>query len=191
MRFSPNDCESPMLQFFMKVIYYIALVALVYALILPRTIYFYRKPLFRPILGGLNRYDVVLSVGETYHLYVFGINKRVSFQTTDMKVATVNLLGTVRAWRPGNTIVKVSYDHKVLRCRVRVIALNKKSMTLHVGEHKRVYVKNVFIGARYHSSDASIATVNRYGVVNAKQKGSATITVTYKGKSLPCKIVVR
>lgn len=174
----------------MKGIFFVALFALVGYLIVPKTIFFYRKPLFRPKLGGLNNYDVVLKVNETYHLYILGLNKRISYQSTDIKVATINLNGSIRAWRPGTTFINVRYDDKLLRCRVRVIDLNEDKIKLCVGDSKRIYVKKAFFGVKYQTSNSKVVKVNRLGKVKAVGKGTATITVTYRGKKLKCKVVV-
>ena len=184
------NCENKLLSMAMKLIFWLALTALIFHLIIPKSIFYFRKSIYNPILGGLNQYDLVLTVDESYHLYVYGINKRVSFQSTDIKVATVNLIGTVRAWRPGTTIIRVKYDKKVLKCRVRVVKLNPKSMKLKIGEKKSLSVKNAFIGVKYRSSNSKVVTVSRYGRVKAIAKGTATITATYKGKKLICKVSV-
>ena len=175
----------------MKFIFFVALAALVWYLIVPRSIFYFKKPIYIPILGGLNQYDVVLTADESYHLYVFGINKRVSFQSSDIKVATVNLLGTIRAWRPGTTIIKVKYDKKVLQCRVRVVALNKTSLKLTVGEKARLSVKQVWTGVSYSSSNSKVVTVSKHGRVKAVGKGTATLLAIYKGKKMTCKVTVK
>lgn len=174
----------------MKIIFFVALGALLWYLVIPRTMFFFRKPAYLPILGGLNSYDIVLEVGETYHLYIFDINKRVSFQSSDIKVATVNLIGTVKAWRPGTTVIKVRYEKKELKCRVRVVKLSKEKLTLKVGQTKRLYVKYVAFGARFYSNNPGVVSVNRFGRVKAVGKGTAVITVSYRGKKMTCKIKV-
>lgn len=185
------NCDNRPMSIIMKLIYWLTLAALIFYLIIPKTTFYFRKAIYNPILGGLNQYDVVLTVDENYHLYIYGINKRVSFQSSDIKVATVNLLGTVRAWRPGTSIIKVKYDKKVLKCRVKVIALNRKSITLEVGEKKRLSVRYVFTGVKYSSSNCKVVTVSRHGRVKAVATGTATITATYKGKKLTCKVIVK
>ena len=151
---------------------------------------YYRSPFYRPIIGGLNRYDLTLQVGDEYHLYIFGINRRVTFESTDIKVATVNLIGTVKAWRPGTSVIRVKSKGKLMRCRVRVVDLNQDSLSLKVGEKKRIYVKYAFLGVRYSSSDPAVASVSSTGKVKALKKGRAKITVRYRGKKMYCTVVV-
>ena len=69
--------------------------------------------------------------------------------------------------------------------------LNKKSITLSVGNKKRLKV----IGKKkvtWKSSNTKIATVTKKGVVQAIAKGKATITAKLKsGKKLKCSVKVR
>ena len=76
---------------------------------------------------------------------------------------------------------------------VRVSAaakLNKTSVTIEVGERKKVKVKNTTKTVKWRSSDKSIATVTKRGNIDAKAKGECTITATVGKKKLTCKVTV-
>ena len=45
--------------------------------------------------------------------------------------------------------------------------------------------------AKYKTSDKKVATVSKTGVVKAKKKGKATITVTYGKKTFECRVTVK
>lgn len=49
---------------------------------------------------------------------------------------------------------------------------------------KYTYASGKDVKAKYKSSDASVATISNKGLITAKKVGTATITVTYKGKIL-------
>ncbi len=185
------NCLNPKCLFFMKVIYGIAFIAILWQFIIPRSGINYRTRIYEPVFGGLNNYDVVLKVNETYHLYLFNLNKRVTYESSDFKVATVNLNGSVRAWRPGITIIRVKCENKVLKCRVRVVDLSRDSIKISVGSKKRIYMKHVMFGVKYDSSDNNVATVNSFGVVKGVGKGTTKITASYKGKKFVCKVFVQ
>lgn len=74
--------------------------------------------------------------------------------------------------------------------------LNKTKVTLRFRrKYNRIRVSNLSAGDKvksYKSSNKKIATVNKKGVIKAKKKGKATITVNLKsGKKLKVKVTVR
>lgn len=167
------------------------LLALLWYLIVPRTSIFYRKYIYRPHFGQLNKIDLVLTKGESYRLYVLGINKRVSFTSTDIKVAYITVFGRVHAVRPGTTIVKTKVNNKVLKCRVRVIDINKQTVTLKVGESDTLSIKGMKGKVAWSSKDKSIATINKKGKVIGISKGSTVVYGKIQGKTVSCKITVK
>lgn len=152
---------------------------------------FYRKDINLPFSLHLNKQDLVLVKGEEYHLYVFGINKRVYFSTTNFRVAGVNFNGRVFARQPGLAFIIAKVDGKELKCRVRVIELNKDKLTLKAGSSYRLKVKGVTVLPQWKSSNKKVASVNIFGKVKAKRKGTAIITAKVNGKVVTCKVKVR
>lgn len=74
---------------------------------------------------------------------------------------------------------------------VRKIGLNKKSLTLSVGQKKTLKVKNTKKKITWKSKNKRIAVVSRKGVVRAKKAGKTTIIAKVGKKQLKCKVVVR
>lgn len=174
-----------------SIIYYIAFAGLLWYLIIPHTSLFYRSNLFPPFLQGINAEDIVLKKGEEFHIYLLRLNKRVSFSSTDIKVADVSIFGTVTAYRPGTTIIRIRYDNKVQRCRVRVIDISHKKLVLSKGSGYRLYIKGPNGRVKYYSGNNKVATVSRFGKVKARKKGSAVIYAKVDGKLLTCQVVVK
>lgn len=152
---------------------------------------FYRKSIILPFSLHLNRQDLYMAKGEEFRLFVYGINKRVSFHSTNFRVAGVNFNGRVFAYKTGKAFIIAKVDKKELKCRVRVIDLNKKRLSLDVGSSYRLKVKGPAIIVSYKSSDASVASVNIFGNIKAKSPGKATITANIRGKKLKCNIRVK
>lgn len=173
-----------------SIFFYVALVALIWYLIIPRTSIYFRLFHHRAILGELNEVDVVLEKGESFHLYVLGINKRAYYSSTDIKVADVTIFGGVTAYRSGSTYIKVRVDGKVLKCRVRVIDLSKSKLALKIGESYKLKVKGKTLGVKWKSSDKRVVNVTKKGEVIAIGKGEAIITAIVLGKTLSCKVIV-
>lgn len=165
--------------------------AIFYKFVIPRTSIYYSHVFYEPRIGVyLTERDVVMVSGESFRLGVRTVNKRLSFSSTDFKVAFVNKLGKVTAYQPGLAFINVKVDGKVLRCRVRVIELNYTSLNLTVGESKRLNVKGVLLWESYKSSNPSVAEVSFRGNVVAKSPGTAVITAKAKGRSIECKVTV-
>lgn len=174
-----------------SVIFYVALIALLWYLIIPHTSLFFRNHIFLPFWQRLNREEVTLIKGEEFRLYVMGINKKIFFSSSDIKVADVDLFGNVTAYRCGTTVIKARVYGRILKCRIRVIDINKKSLNLKAGKNSRLNIKGVWFGVRWKSSDKSVAVVSRFGKVTAVSKGKAVIYGKVKGKTLKCTVTVK
>ncbi|MDD5937202.1 MAG: Ig-like domain-containing protein [Clostridiales bacterium] len=174
-----------------RILMVLAMVAVVYQVIIPRTSVYFRYWLYQPKFGNyLNKRDIVLVSGEHFHLKVRNVNQRLKFSSTDYKVAFANDLGKVTAYRPGTAFIKVKVRDKVLICRVKVIKLNCSSVTLKVGESKKLNVLGNWFFESYTSSNEAVATVSKRGKVVAVSSGDAIITAKAKGKKIFCKVSV-
>ena len=85
------------------------------------------------------------------------------------------------------TLVSVIGDNVTSEAaaKTKKIVMNKKKVTLEVGKSFKLKVKKVTPAkaskkVTYKSSSKKIATVSKKGVIKAKKKGNATITVTSK-----------
>ena len=114
-----------------------------------------------------------------------------SFYSTNFRVAGVNFNGRVYAYRTGKAVIIAKVGKRKLKCRVKVIDLNRKRLNLRLGDTFRLRVKGPACFVRYTSSNSSVATVNIFGKVKAKRPGKTTITANVKGKHLKCVITVR
>ena len=120
-------------------------------------------------------------------------NKKVTYKSSNAKVAKVSGKGVVTAKKKGTaTITVTSASDKKVKATFKVnvkakpkkssITLKKKKATLALGKTTTIKVKKTTgLSSKkvtYKSSDKSVATVSKTGVVKAKKKGTATITVT-------------
>ena len=124
----------------------------------------------------------------------------IKFKTSNKKVATVSSKGVVTAKKAGKAVitayVKINGKTYAADCTVTVkkptLSVNKTSVTLTEGKTFTIVSKAVPSGkVTYTSSSKKIATVNSKGIVTAKKKGKATITVKANGISKKVKIVVK
>lgn len=185
-RYRPRRNKSPFKAFIIIII-----ILLVLFFLYRNSSLFYRKKIILPFSLHLNRQELYMVKGEEFRLFVYGINKRVSYHSTNFRVAGVNFNGRVFAYQTGKAYIIAKVDNKELKCRVKVIDLNKKRLTLDVSDTYRLRVKGPAILVRYKSSNPSVANVNIFGKIKAKSPGKATITATVRGKILKCKLTVK
>lgn len=174
-----------------SILYYLAFAGLLWYLIVPHTSIFYRTNLFDPFSVRINAEDIVLKKGEEFHIYLLRLNERVRYSSTDIKVADVSIFGTITAYRPGTTIIRIRFDGKERKCRIRVIDISHKKLTLSKGEGHRLYIKGPNGRVKWYSGNKKIVTVSRFGKVRAHKKGSAVIYAKVNGKLLSCQVIVK
>lgn len=176
----------------MKLIGVIALICVFVKIIIPRTSLYYRNWFFVPKLGEyLVKRDAVLVTGESLKIRINSINQRLTYSSTDYKVAYCNTLGRVYANKPGLAFIKVDTGNKELVLRVRVLALNHKQLTLSKGDAKLLNIRGNVFGEKYETNNQFVAVVDSFGLVKAVGKGSCVITASVRGKVMECKVTVK
>lgn len=143
-----------------------------------------------PFSLHLNTDDLYLQKGEEFKLFVYGINQRVSYSSTNFRVAGVNFNGRVFGYNTGKAFIIAKVRGKEIKCRVHVIDINHDSLKLKPGETKKLKVKGTTSFVSWKSSNNKVATVSMFGKVTAKKKGTAVIYGKVKGKTLKCTIRV-
>lgn len=131
-----------------------------------------------------------------------GASKKVTWTTSKKSnVAVKN--GKITGKKPGKSVITVKTTNgKKKTCTVTVkkkpnkITLNAKSKTLKKGKTFRIKVKfpkNTYsYKLTYSSNKKKVATVSTKGIVKAKKKGKAAITVkTFNGKKAKVTITVK
>lgn len=139
----------------------------------------------------LNKRELFLKKGEEFKLRVIGLNRRVdSYSSTDFKVAYVNFNGRVYGSRVGKAFIVVEVDDVILKCRVHVMDLKKKKLSVEVGEKRKIELKGSVGKVKYSSMNESVAKVDKKGNVFAVAQGRTTILVVNKGLTFTCTINV-
>ena len=134
-------------------------------------------------------------------------SKSVEWGTSKKSVATVSKKGLVKAKKAGTAKItvkskadkskKATITVKVLKKAVKNTKLKLKATkkTLKKGKTYTVAIKSMTSkttdAVTYKSSKSSVASVDKFGVIKAKKKGKATITVKCGKKSAKLTITVK
>lgn len=125
-----------------------------------------------------------------------GVTGNATFRSSNKKVATVSANGTVKAKKAGkvNITVQVGNHKQVVKITVKkpTMKLVKSSAKLKKGKKVTIKVKAAPVSkVTFKSSNKKVATVSSKGVVKAKKKGTATITVKCNGITKKFKVTVK
>lgn len=125
-----------------------------------------------------------------------GVTGNATFRSSNTKVATVSANGTVKAKKAGkvNITVQVGNHKQVVKITVKkpTMKLVKSSAKLKKGKKVTIKVKAAPVSkVTFKSSNKKVATVSSKGVVKAKKKGTAIITVKCNGITKKFKVTVK
>lgn len=125
-----------------------------------------------------------------------GVTGNATFRSSNKKVATVSANGTVKAKKAGkvNITVQVGNYKQVVKITVKkpTMKLTKSSAKLKKGKKVTIKVKAAPVSkVTFKSSNKKVATVSSKGVVKAKKKGTAIITVKCNGITKKFKVTVK
>ena len=126
----------------------------------------------------------------------------VTFKSSKKSVIAVDKNGVMTAKKPGKATITVKAGSKKTTVKITVkqpataVSLNKTAVTIKKGKTFKLKAtltpKNSTDKVTYKSSKKNVATVDKKGVIKAKKKGTATITVkTASGKKATCKVTVK
>ena len=124
------------------------------------------------------------------------VTGKVTFKSSNKKVATVNSKGVITGKKAGKDVITVKVGKYTKKLTVKVkkpsFKLVKSSVKLKKGKKTTIRVKAAPVSkVTYKTSNKKVATVNSKGVVTAKKKGTAKITVKCNGITRTFKVTVK
>ena len=124
------------------------------------------------------------------------VTGKVTFKSSNKKVATVNSKGVITGKKAGKTVITVKVGKYTKKLTVTVkkpsFKLVKSSAKLKKGKKTTIKVKVAPVSkVTYKTSNKKVATVNSKGVVTAKKKGTTKITVKCNGITRTFKVTVK
>ncbi|WP_051197824.1 BspA family leucine-rich repeat surface protein [Butyrivibrio sp. MB2005] len=165
----------------------------------------------KPQTISFERKKIKIAKGDQFNITYKSNAKKISWSTSDKKVATITQSGTLKGKKKGKCTITATTDGGAsATCEVTVqsdpiklksVKASKKKLTLKKGKKYSCYtdfamlpynfsIKNI----SFKSSNKSVAKVNKNsGLITPKKKGKCEITVTVKdraGTIKTCKIKV-
>lgn len=124
------------------------------------------------------------------------VTGKVTFKSSNKKVATVNSKGVITGKKAGKAVITVKVGKYTKKLTVKVkkpsFKLVKSSVKLKKGKKTTIRVKAAPVSkVTYKTSNKKVATVNSKGVVTAKKKGTTKITVKCNGITRTFKVTVK
>lgn len=128
--------------------------------------------------------------------------EKISYSSSNKKVATVSSKGIIKGIKAGTTKITVKSGTKKFVVTVSVPKTTTKKITgiksaikLKKGKTYKLKPKKVPANSdykiSYNSSNKKVATVSSKGVITARKKGSTTITIKSGKISVKCKVTVK
>jgi hypothetical protein len=141
----------------------------------------------------LNKTKATLIVGNTVNLKVSGTSKKVTWKSSDSKVAKVSSKGVVTAKKKGSAKITATVDGKKYTCKVTVEkpSISDETAAITVGSTVSLSVDGTTQKVTWSSGDKSVAKVSKKGVVTGVLAGNTKITATVGGKKYTCKVTVK
>ncbi len=128
--------------------------------------------------------------------------EKISYSSSNKKVATVSSKGIIKGIKAGTTKITVKSGTKkfvvtvtVPKTATKKITGVKSAISLKRGKTYKLKPKKVPANCDYkifyNSSNKKVATVTSKGVITARKKGSTTITIKSGKISVKCKVTVK
>ncbi|MDO4978149.1 MAG: Ig-like domain-containing protein [Eubacteriales bacterium] len=142
---------------------------------------------------AISKKSLTLYVKQTATLKMKNVKGKVTWSSSNKKIAKVTSKGKVTAVKSGKATIKAKVKGKTYKCTVKVInpTLSKTSSTIFVGGKDTLSVSGAVGAVSWSSSAPAIATVNAAGVVTGVRAGTATIKALASGIRLNCTVTVK
>lgn len=140
----------------------------------------------------LNKAKISIYVDNSSTLTLTGTKQKITWTTSDSKIATVSTKGVVKGIKSGTVTVTAKIRSSKYNCKVTVRnpEISKTSLDLEIADTDYLAIKGSTGAVTWKSADNEVVTVNKNGFVYAKGKGTTKITGNYNGKNYVCKVSV-
>lgn len=155
------------------------------------------KVTVEPSTVTISQSSASLENGETLQLSAtVSTGHEVKWKSESSAIAGVDEDGIVTAKKCGSTIIRATADGVTAKCKITVkkpsLSLNRSRISLYPEERFQLVVRcSSNRPLTFRSSSSAVAAVDENGLICARKKGTATITVKVDGVSRTCKVTVK
>ncbi len=140
----------------------------------------------------LSKKATTVYVGTSSHLKVLGTKKKVSWKSSNKKVATVSTRGKVVGKSAGKAYVYAKVSGKTYKCKITVkYPLNKTKASVYIGEQIQLKISGIKGKVTWSSKNRNVATVSTKGKVLGRGIGKTYIYAKVGGKTYKCMLTVK
>ena len=140
----------------------------------------------------LNKSKATIYLDRTLKLTLQNASGKITWSSSDPKVAKVNSKGKVTPKKKGTAVITAKYNGIKYKCKVTVKKpkLNIKEVTLFKGETVQLKLTGATLETAV-TGDEYVATVDEQGLITAAYAGTTQITVSSaEGRTFKCKVTV-
>lgn len=120
--------------------------------------------------------------------------KKISYASTNSKIATVEN-GKITAKSKGRATIVIKNNTTKTYTKIVVTVknpkINRTNLTLKKNKKFKLKITGQVGTAKFLTNNKSVAKVNKRGIITAKKKGKATITIKTNGLTFKCKVTVK
>ena len=121
--------------------------------------------------------------------------KGISYMSKNPKIATVDKNGKITAKNKGRATIVIKNNTTKTYTKIVVTVknpkINRTNLTLKKNKKFKLKITGQVGTAKFLTNNKSVAKVSKTGVITAKRKGKATITIKTNGLTLKCKVTVK